>query len=103
MKARSDVGIARKLNDICQSLTLPAEQGKVVEFLKNTENAQKINGLVEDIHDALMDYQVCTLNYPSPTMSDLHARLHCKRISTMKVVSSLWVLSPHSLSPWTNQ
>jgi len=28
-------------------------------FLKKTENAQKLNGLVRDIRYALMDYQVC--------------------------------------------
>ena len=58
MKARSDLGVSRELENICQSLTLPAEQGKVVEFLANTENAHKINGLVEDIHEVLMAYQV---------------------------------------------
>ena len=81
--------IARDLGDICQSLTLLTEQGKVVEFLTNTENAQKINGLVEDIHEALMDYQVCIFNYSFSTMSNLHTRLHCNKISTMRVVSSL--------------
>jgi len=29
-------------------------------FLKNPENAQKLNGLVEDIRDALIEYQVCS-------------------------------------------
>jgi len=29
-------------------------------FLKNPENAQKVNGLVEDARYALIDYQVCT-------------------------------------------
>jgi len=28
-------------------------------FLKNPENARKLNGLVEDVRDALIDYQVC--------------------------------------------
>jgi len=28
-------------------------------FLKSPENAQKFNGLVEDVRDALIDYQVC--------------------------------------------
>jgi hypothetical protein len=32
-------------------------------FLANTENAQMINGLVEDIREALMDYQVCMSSY----------------------------------------
>jgi len=35
------------------------EHGKVVKFLTNAENAQKINHLVEDVHEVLMDYQVC--------------------------------------------
>jgi len=29
-------------------------------FLKKPENAQKLNGLVQDIRYAVMDYQVCT-------------------------------------------
>jgi len=29
-------------------------------FLKTPENAQKVNGLVQDIRYALMDYQVCS-------------------------------------------
>ena len=56
---------ARKLEDIFQSLTLPEDEGKVLEFLTSTENAQRVNGLVEDIHGALMEYQVCKLNYSS--------------------------------------
>ena len=71
VKASSDMGIARKLEDICQNLTLPGEQGEVVEFLINTENAQKVNGLVEDIHEALLGYQVCILHCPFSSMSDL--------------------------------
>ena len=52
------MGVSRKLEDICQSLMLPVEQWKVVEFLTNTKNAQMINTLVGDIHEVLMDYQV---------------------------------------------
>ena len=60
------MGVARKLENIFQSLTLPEDEGKVMEFLTNTENAQRINGLVEDIFEALMEYQVCGLDYSSP-------------------------------------
>ena len=64
------MGVARKLENIFQSLTLPEDEpedeGKVMESLTNTENAQRINGLVEDIHEALMDYQVCKSSYSSP-------------------------------------
>ena len=59
------MGVARKLENIFQSLTLPEDEGKVMEFLTNIENAQRINGLVEDIHEGLIDYQVCKLNYSS--------------------------------------
>jgi len=61
-KVESDMRLARKFGDICQSLNLPAEQGDVMDFLTSTENAQRINSLVEDIREALIDYQVCVLN-----------------------------------------
>ena len=61
--AKSNMGVARKLEEILQSLTLPEDQGRVLEFLMNTENAQRINELVEDIHKVVMDYQVCKLDY----------------------------------------
>ena len=103
MEVMSDMGIARKLDHICQGLTLPAEEWKAAEFLTNTENAQRINGLVEDIHEALMDYQVCILSHSFSTMSDLHVRLHYSKISTMKVTSSLYDMSPHPMPSRTNQ
>ena len=55
----SHMGIGRKLQDVHQDLTLLEEQGKVKGFLKNVKNADKLSGLVEDIHDIMMDYQVC--------------------------------------------
>ena len=36
-------------------------QSKVVAVLSNADQAAKISGLVEDIRDAIMDYQVCRL------------------------------------------
>ena len=57
------MGTARKLEEVHRELALLERQGKVVEFLANTENAQRINGLVEDIRHAMMDYQVCAPNY----------------------------------------
>ena len=83
------MGIARKLEGICQSLTLPMEERQVLEFLTNTENAWKINDLVEDVHEVLMEYQVCVSNYLSCTLSDICVRLHCNKISTEMVVNSL--------------
>jgi len=35
-----------------------ATQEDLALFLRNPGNAQKLNGLVQDIRDALIDYQV---------------------------------------------
>jgi len=58
--------IARKLGDVYQDLAPLAEQGNFVGFLTSAENVQRVNTLVEDICEALMDYQVCVLNYSTP-------------------------------------
>jgi hypothetical protein len=79
------MGIARELENIRRGLILPEEQGKVMGFLTNTKNVQRINDLVEDIREALMDYQVRTSNTFS-TMADVRVRLRCNKISTTRVV-----------------
>ena len=53
------MGIARKLENVHQGLTKLAKQGKVVGFLTNPENAQRIGDLVGEIDKAMADYQVC--------------------------------------------
>ena len=48
-----------------------AAQKNIAQFLNNTENAQRLNGLVDDIREAVMDYQVCTskdLAFPAPNI-----------------------------------
>ena len=62
------MGIGRKLEDIHQDLALLGEQGKAEGFFNNVQNADKLGSLVEDIRDAVMDYQVCIPlnNSPSP-------------------------------------
>jgi hypothetical protein len=50
--------MGRKLEDIRQELALFGEQGKTKGFFTNVENAEKLGGLVEDLRDAMMDYQV---------------------------------------------
>ena len=56
------MGIARELKGVSRELALLARQGKIAGFLANAENAQRINDLVEDIRQVIMDYQVCTSN-----------------------------------------
>jgi hypothetical protein len=36
-----------------------AKQGNIEAFFSNLENADRLNGLVEDIRNAMLDYQVC--------------------------------------------
>ena len=52
-------GVVRDLKKIGQATRSMATRSDLAEFLSNPENAQKLNGLVEDIRYALMDYYVC--------------------------------------------
>ena len=83
------MGIARKLEDICQSLSLLEEQQDILGLLTNIKNIQRINDLIEDLHEALMGYQVWMQTHLHFTVTDLYARLHYKKISIMMAVSSL--------------
>ena len=51
--------IASKLDDVLKDLNLLRKQGNIAKFLKNTENVDTLSGMVEDIRDAMMEYQVC--------------------------------------------
>ena len=64
----SQIGTGRKLENIRQDLVLLGEQGKAQGFFNNVENSDKLGGLVEDVRDAVMDYQVCIASnsLPSP-------------------------------------
>ena len=52
-------GIARNLKETGQAMRSMATHSDLMGFLSNPENAQKLNGLVEDIRYALMEYHVC--------------------------------------------
>ena len=53
----------RKLDKVLQDLIPLAEQGKVTRFLNSADDVDRLSGLVEDIRDAMMDYQVCPWNF----------------------------------------
>ena len=59
VECESNMRVTRKLEKICQGLTLPAEQGEATRFLANTENAERVNDLVDEIYEGFMEYQVC--------------------------------------------
>ena len=63
--------IDRKLEGVREVLDPIAAQKNIVQFLSNAENAQKLNGLVDDIREAVMDYQVRTSKGPSSTASNV--------------------------------
>jgi len=64
-------GIARKLEVIGQAIDSMATQKDLALFLKKPENAQKLNGLVQDIRYALVDYQVCSPKSLTILVTDL--------------------------------
>ena len=87
------MGIGSKLEGIHQDLALLREQGKAEGFFSNVENADKLGGLVEDVRDAVMDYQVCipsTIRLPRAHISCRH---RCSRTYTTRVVCSSLVPS----------
>jgi hypothetical protein len=89
------MGIGRKLEDIRQDLALLGEQGKTKGFFNNVENADKLGGLVEDVRDAVMDYQVCIpSNHLSPC-AQVSCRHRCNRTYTTGVACSSLVPSHH--------
>jgi len=55
----------RKLQDVLQDLAILQEQGKIEGFVKNAENASRLGGLVDEIRDTMMEYQVRASNYSS--------------------------------------
>jgi len=72
--------IVRQLKEIGQAMGSITTRKDLVPFLKNPENAHKVNGLVEDIRYALIDYQVSSSKrpvlVPANVSSDLIATRH---------------------------
>lgn len=53
------MGMVRKLEDVHRKLDLLKRKGRAGGFLTNIGNADELCGLIEDVHDAAMEYQVC--------------------------------------------
>jgi len=81
--------IGRKLQGVLQGLELLAKQGNTEGFLDNPKNAEKLRGLVGDISDAVMDYQVCSESEPIMLVPDTNFRPHYNKTSMKQTVSSL--------------
>ena len=83
------MGITRKLKEVGQAMVSIAGQNNLVDFLDDPENAQWVNGLVEDIHYALMEYQVWTAKRLTLIGSDTHSRPHYDKTSMTRAVRRL--------------
>ena len=81
--------MGRKLYHVRRDLLPLEKQGKVKGFFKNTENSGQLSGLVEDIRDAMMEYQVCIRNPSTSSTFDTRPRPQYSKASTTRVVSSL--------------
>ena len=84
----SSIGIVRTLESICQGLARLEGQGVIEGFFNNVENADKLSGAVEDIRDAMMEYQVCVHNIAITIIPDTRTRLHYSKTSTTRTVNS---------------
>ena len=83
------MGITRNLENVRQGLARLEGQGKIKGFFNNVENADKLSGTVEDIRDAMMEYQVRIRNLSAIGISKIRTRLHYSKISTTRTVNSL--------------
>jgi len=87
-------GITRKLEDVHRDLAPLEEQGDVEGFFNNVKNAEKLGSLIEDIRDAMLEYQVRIHILPIASTSDARTRLRYSKISMTRVVDSSWVSPP---------
>ena len=55
-------------------------------FFNNVVNADKLSGLIEDIRDAMVEYQVCIHDLSISGTSDVRTRPRCNKISMTRVV-----------------
>jgi len=71
-----------------------ATREDLVLFLRIPKNAQKVNSLVEDIRDALMDYQVCSTKSLALAVADICSDLVATRCRQRKLSTDCESYSP---------
>jgi len=64
-----------------------ASQKNIAQFLSNADNAQRLNDLVDDISEAVMEYQVCTPKALALVAPNTCFRLPYNKASTTTPVS----------------
>ena len=64
--------LASKLDDVLRVLIPLEQRGKVTRFLNSAKDVDTLGSLVEDIRDALMDYQVRSrISRSRPTLTSV--------------------------------
>ena len=76
-------GCIRKLEKVDQALGLMTTQGGTAQFLNNAENTKRLNGLVDDVREAVVDYQVRASRGLALDPSNICLRFPCSGISTL--------------------
>ena len=82
-------GATSNLTEVNWAMDSMTTQKDLAYFLNNPNNAQKFNGLVDDIHYALIDYRVCALKRLVLIASNICIRLHYNETSTTRAVKRL--------------
>ena len=59
VECQPDARPARKMDSVLRGLIPLEQQVEVTRFLNSAKDVRKLGSLVEDIHDIMMDYQVC--------------------------------------------
>ena len=80
--------ITRKLEDVRRDLSSLEEQGNVEGFFNNVKNADRLGGLVEDVRDAMLEYQVRIRSPSISGASEARIRPRCSKICMTIVVGS---------------
>jgi hypothetical protein len=86
--SQSDLMAERKLDDVLKELIPLSQQGKIAQFLNNAQNADKLGDLVEDIRDAMTEYQVSSQTVFYPTLPNSRIRHRCSKICLTRAASS---------------
>ena len=98
----SRLDLPRTLQGVRRALALLGEQGKVKSFFNNVVNADKLSGLVEDIRDAMIDYQVRASDGPFlPCLTmllDINATRHVRQEPPTRRESRLITSHPRELT-----
>ena len=80
-------GYARKLKEVGRALHSIVARKDLACFLTSPKHAQELGGLVEDVRDALMEYQVCTAGALVQITSNVHLRNRYNETLTTRIIN----------------